>query len=95
MRLLDLGVGRLDTGAVHDIVVDHPEGVYTPSGLVDGRSALAGRFGYGASSSRPRPGSTSWDGSEGTSATWSGKDIVASEEDRVESAVGHESPPYQ
>ncbi|WP_432941273.1 PRC-barrel domain-containing protein [Marinactinospora thermotolerans] len=43
-------------GAVHDIVVRRrDDGGYEMAGFVVGRSALAGRFGYGATLAPPTP----------------------------------------
>lgn len=94
--LLELRVVDRDgehAGVVHDIVVDHREGVYTILGLVVGRSALTGRFGYVGSLEPP----TSWKHLLGwlrrheRYMEW--KDVVALEEDRVKSVVEHESLP--
>ncbi|WP_067607053.1 PRC-barrel domain-containing protein [Nocardiopsis listeri] len=80
-------------GIVHDIVVDHRDGVYTILGLVLGRSAVGGRFGYGDSLQAPMPWKRllKWLRRHERYVRWA--DVVALEEDHVEIAVDHGSLP--
>lgn len=82
-----------EAGSVQDIVVRHREGAYTVLGLVVGRSAVAGRFGYGDSLEPPTPWAhlLGWLRRHERYVEW--KDVVALREDRVEIGVEHASLP--
>ncbi|MFY7068327.1 PRC-barrel domain-containing protein [Nocardiopsis changdeensis] len=82
-----------EAGSVQDIVVRHEEGVYTVLGLVLGRSALAGRFGYGDSLEPPTPWKhlLGWLRRHERYVKW--EDVIAVREDRIEIGVDHGSLP--
>jgi len=80
-----------EVGSVQDIVVRHRENAYTVVGLITGRSALAGRFGFGESLEPPTPWGhlLGWLRRHERYVSW--EDVVAVEEGRVEIAVDQRS----
>ncbi|MFJ9554275.1 PRC-barrel domain-containing protein [Nocardiopsis sp. NPDC101807] len=82
-----------DAGSVQDVVVRHSGGAYTVLGLVAGRSALAGRFGFGDSLEAPTPWRhlLGWLRRHERYVRW--EDVVVVEEDAVEIAVERGSLP--
>jgi sporulation protein YlmC with PRC-barrel domain len=83
----------LEVGSVQDVVVRHRDGAYTVLGLVIGRSAIAGRFGYGDTLEPPTPWHHLLSRLRRHERYVEWKDVVALREDRVEIGVDHGSLP--
>ncbi|PWV55423.1 PRC-barrel domain-containing protein [Nocardiopsis sp. L17-MgMaSL7] len=80
-------------GSVQDVVVRRDDGEYQVLGLVLGRSALAGRLGFGDSLEPPTPWRhlLAWLRRHERYVRW--EDVVSVETNRVEIGVDHASLP--